>query len=84
MLYIFKQIITTYYVCYYIQRFICTYILQGVCYRASRHGCGGHIPGMGQGYPSCKLISSTVNVLLICYILWLHFMVMQLFLFILI
>ena len=83
MLYIFKQIITTtYYVHYYIQSFISTYILQGVFDWTYGHGCGGHIFGMGAGHPPCKLVSSMVNVLLICYILC--FMVMQLFLFILI
>ena len=68
MLYIFEQIITTttYYVHYYIQRFICTYILQGDFDRAYGHGHVGHISGMGAGHPPCKLVRSIVNVLLIC------------------
>ena len=77
MLYIFKEIVTTtYYVCYYIQRFIYTHILQGFCDRPDSYCCGHFISGVGVSHPPCKLISSAVNVLLICYILWLNFMTM--------
>ena len=77
------MVITTYNIHDYIQRFMYTYILQGVCHRPCGHHHGGAIFSMGVGHPPHQLISNTVNVLLIHYILWLNFRVMQLFLFIL-
>ena len=48
MLYIFKYIVTTtYYEHYYIQNFICTYILQGVYDGINLLCCGGYGTSMG-------------------------------------